>query len=161
MVEGSRAVGPATIQIDQPAAETISIEEVQIEPKPNPPATILSNNQIAPAVTTQPKENWDGENSSLGSSGDSLGSDEESEEESDEGKCAPSECCKKRTCGGWTCCILIWFFKIIGFVLWIAVIVLGAKGGGRRRGRRGKRRGKGRGGNRYGNRRGRNFGGRR
>ena len=34
---------------------------------------------------------------------------------------------QKQTCEGWACCILIWFFKILGFILWIAVITRGAK----------------------------------
>ena len=43
---------------------------------------------------------------------------------------------QKQTCEGWACCILIWFFKILGFILWIAVIALGAKGGGGKKRRR-------------------------
>ena len=160
-IEGTTAAEPAKIQIEFSESETISIEEVQVDPKPNQPATILPNNQVAPAVTTQPKENEDGNEDSSSSGSSESGSDEDSDEESDEGKCAPSKCCKKRTCGGWGCCILIWFFKILGFILWIAVIALGAKGGGGRKGRRGRGRGKKRGGNRYGHKRGMNFGGRR
>ena len=160
-VEGTAAAEPAKIQIEFSESETISIEEVQVDPKSNQPATILPNNQVAPAITTQPMKNEDGEEDSSSSGSSDSGSDEDSDEESDEGKCAPSKCCKKRTCGGWSCCILIWFFKILGFILWIAVIALGAKGGGGKKRRRGRGRGKARGGNRYGHKRGMNFGGRR
>ena len=160
-VEGTAAAEPTKIQIEFSESETISIEEVQVDPKSNQPATILPNNQVAPAVTTQPKKNEDSDENSTSSGSSDSGSEEDSEEESDEGKCAPSKCCKKRTCGGWGCCILIWFFKILGFILWIAVIALGAKGGGGKKRRRGRGRGKARGGNRYGHKRGMNFGGRR
>ena len=47
--------------------------------------------------------------------------DVNSEGASDEKKCAHSKCCKKRTCGGWTCCIL----KILVSLLWTIVKGLG------------------------------------
>ena len=69
-IKGTTAAEPAKIQIEFSESETISIEEVQVDPKPNQPATILPNNQVAPAVTTQPKLNEDSneDSSSSGSS---------------------------------------------------------------------------------------------
>ena len=112
---------PVTVEIDHAGSVRKKIEENKFEPNNHPPATILPNNVPAPVITSQPKINGVDVGvdvgADVGDDADSVSGVSEEWSSLDEGKCAPSKCCKKRTCGGWACCIIIGFFKILGLIL--------------------------------------------
>ena len=128
---------PSTaVAVSHPVTVKIGHEENKLEPGNHPPATVLPNNVPASAITSQPKiRRVDvGVDVGVDVSDDAYSVSGVSEEWSslDQGKCAPSKCCKKRTCGGWACCIIIGFFKILGIILQ----AVGESGKRRRRRRR-------------------------
>ena len=123
---------PVTVKIDHAESVTNKIEENKFEPNNHPLATILPKNVPAPAITSQPKIRGVDVGLDVSDDADSVSGVSEEWSSLDEGKCAPSKCCKKRTCGGWACCIIIGFFKILGIILQ----AVGESGKRRRRRRR-------------------------
>ena len=122
---------PVTVKIDHAESVRNKTEENKFKPNNHPPGTILPN-VPAPTITSQPKIRGVDVGVDVGDGADSVSGISEEWSSLDEGKCAPSKCCKKQTCGGWACCIIIGFFKILGFILQ----AVGESGKRRRRRRR-------------------------